>query len=203
MCVLMLTTSCTKLLMVTFCVRNPKVLDEKDIQREARKQDVPNDQVLVLDTNVIHEYPQDDTTRSVKLMVKNHLQPTQALYYNSSGELVSFHLTCYAKGYRSKWNHYGDFNQFPPKTAAPVDTLFSLQDQLRFIKTLDGKSIEMDNSYDYTAIFYFNRITRARGRRLLKTMKKNSELSDGKSIRFLYVNSDNFWSNGGDNRVEF
>ena len=186
-------TSCGKMLMWTFGMRNPKPYTEKDIKREARKQGIPKEHVYVLDTTFNQLFDNDDTSSSVKLMLKNHIQPAQALYYNSEGELISFHINCYAHGMKSKWNHFGDFDQFPPESAAPIDTLLALQEHLSFIRTLDGRSLTMVEKFDYVCIIYFNRVIRARNRRLVKEVNRNAALNKDGTMKILYVNTDNFY----------
>jgi len=192
--ILLFTTSCGKIFMLAFGVRNPKEYSEKDILREARKQNIPKEDVYVLDTSINNIVGNEDTAKEVRLMIKNHIQPAQALYYDKMGNLVSFHITCYAQGYRSKWNHFGAFNQFPPETAAPVDTLLPLNTHLSFIKTIDGNTLSNSGEYDYFVIVYFNRILRARGRRLVKEVKKNMKFIQDKKVRYIYVNTDGYWN---------
>ncbi len=175
-------------------VRQTKEYTISDVKKEARMQKIPQDRLFVMDTAVVAHYPTEDTSKKVKAMVKNHLQPAQALYYNSKGELVSFHINCYAHGFRTKWNYFGSFDQFPPETAAPVDSLFTLQDQFRYIKTLDGNSVKWDANSDYIIICYFNRMVRGRNRRLVKEVKKNLELMENSTVEVYYVNNDTFWS---------
>lgn len=186
-------TSCGKIFMFSFGLRNPKEYSNKDILKEARKQKIPKEHVYVLDTSINHFFNQLDTTKLVKSMYKNHIQPAQVLYYDSIGNLMSFHINCYAHGYRSKWNYYGAFDQFPPETAAPADTLLPLNVLASYIKTIDGESLTDMSGYDYYIIVYFNRNIRARGKRLVKEVKKNLKLNSDKKIKIIYVNSDQFW----------
>jgi hypothetical protein len=191
---MLFTSACGRILMWTFGFRNPANYTEKDILKEAKKQKIPGEDVFVLDTSVNQFLSRADTNvKAIKWMVKNHIQPAQALYYNSEGNLISFHINCYAKGLRTRWNYNGAFDRFPPGTSAPVDTLMSLNGHLNFIEPLNGREVPDVSGKDFVVIVYFNRLIRNRGRRLVKTVCKNAALNTDKKAAYLFVNTDHFW----------
>ena len=128
-------------------------------------------------------------------LLKNHLQPLQASYYNKEGNLISFHINCYAPGFPNlDWNHKGAMEVFPPKTQAPVDTLLTLQKQLRLIKSNNRKLPEMGEDFDYFVIVTWAGFLRKQSRGLINAVRENIRLNtDNKKVKIIYVCTDNIF----------
>ena len=109
--------------------------------------------------------------------MNNHVQPLQALYFDRSGRLVSYHVNCYAGGFPNlKWNHDDAFSSFPPASVSPLDTLVSLQDLLPHVKTPAGETPTCQSSpVDYTVVVMWPVFMGRQSKRLIKTVKKNLE----------------------------
>ena len=127
--------------------------------------------------------------------VNNHVQPLQALYFDRSGRLVSYHVNCYAGGFPNlKWNHDDAFSSFPPASVSPLDTLVSLQDLLPHVKTPAGETPTCQSSpVDYTVVVMWPVFMGRQSKRLIKTVKKNMETApDTLRTSLLLVNDDAF-----------
>ena len=127
--------------------------------------------------------------------VNNHVQPLQALYFDRSGRLVSYHVNCYAGGFPNlKWNHDDAFSSFPPASVSPLDTLVSLQDLLPHVKTPAGETPTCQSSpVDYTVVVMWPVFMGRQSKRLIKTVKKNLETApDMLRAELLLVNNDAF-----------
>ena len=127
--------------------------------------------------------------------VNNHVQPLQALYFDRSGRLVSYHVNCYAGGFPNlKWNHDDAFSSFPPASVSPLDTLVSLQDLLPHVKTPAGEAPTCQSSpVDYTVVVMWPVFMGRQSKRLIKTVKKNLETApDMLRAELLLVNNDAF-----------
>lgn len=178
--------------MTVMGLKNPKPYTNKQIVKEAKKQNIPTDNLFVLDPSFDDYLLSLDTSiLEIKYAIKNHYQPAKVIYFDSLGQNISFHINCYAQGYRSKWNAMGNFDVFPPKTAAPLDTVLNMVRLFEFVKPLESEKIYFDST-EYTAVVFFNRVLRGRNRRLVKEVVKNAELSNGKEFQVLYVNNDAF-----------
>jgi len=190
---------CSGFFAVLYGMKEPKSLSSNDIARYARKYHIPADQSYLLDSSYFNYVFSLDTAR-FKEQQKNHYQPLQALYYDQHGNLVSFHVNCYAGGFPNlKWNRNGILDTFLPRSQAPLDTILPLSIQLGYIKTLDGRYVEQSISgdNDYVVVVYWNHFLTRQSKRLIRYIKYNCKLDRGKKVRLLFVNDDNlFFGNG-------
>ena len=127
--------------------------------------------------------------------VNNHLQPLQAMYFDRAGQLVSYHVNCYAGGFPNlKWDHDDAFSTFPPASVTPLDTLVSLQGLLPYVKNPGGEmpTYQLDSA-DYTVVVLWPVFMGRQSKRLIKTVKKNMETApDTLRTSLLLVNDDAF-----------
>ena len=126
-------------------------------------------------------------------LIKNHLQPLQASYYNKEGKLISFHINCNAPGFPNlNWNNKKVMEVFPPESQAPVDTLLNLQTHLKLLESNSNKQIETEKDFDYFIIVNWAGFLERQSIRLINAVNKNIKLNyENKKIRIIYVCSDN------------
>jgi hypothetical protein len=124
-------------------------------------------------------------------LAKDLLQPIQAMYFDSSGRLISYHINCYAGGYPNlNWNRDGKFDVFPAKTQAPCDSLVTLSWLLPHLKPLEYPCVKMKD-LDYTVVVFWSRWTGRQSRRLVEFVQKNMKLASKETrIQIMYVNTD-------------
>ena len=124
---------------------------------------------------------------------KNHVQPLQALYFDSKGQLVRFYVNCYAGGFpQLHWNRNGAFENFLPKNQAPVDSLLSLRELAGFIKPISGNSeLLLEKYFDHYVIVFWDKCMKRHSKRLIKTIRNNLKLAKDQKTLVLYVNYDN------------
>ena len=154
----------------------------------------------MLDTNYMRYLFSFDTSKYAD-QIKNHYQPIQAAYYNKGGQLVSFHINCYAGlGVENKddlnWNQQDAFAEFVPKTVAPLDSILPLSKHLQFLKTFDNKDIDTTgfSAFNYTVIIHWGKKWRPRDcQNLFDIVKKNASKVKDEKVNVLYVNNDNNW----------
>lgn len=127
-------------------------------------------------------------------LLNNHLQPLQALYFDRNGQIVSYHVNCYADGFPNlRWNQKHAFDVFPPVTVAPPDTLVRLGSLLHHIKSPCGDSIKSHTeTADYTVVVMWPVFMGRQSKRLIRIVKKNLQLADSLQVNVLFVNNDNF-----------
>ena len=127
------------------------------------------------------------------VLLKQHLQPLQASYYNKAGKLISFHINCNAPGFPNlNWNYKKVMEVFPPESNAPVDTLLNLQTHLMLLKSNSNKQIEIEKDFDYFIIVNWAGFLKRQSIRLINTVNKNIKLNlENKKIVIIYVCSDN------------
>ncbi len=191
-------TSCSKIMSSFYGLKVPRERSPEKIQHFADKYGIPTDKSFVLDTSYMTFLVHPDTTQ--KVLIKNHLQPLQALYFDHSGQLVSYYINCNAGGFPNlKWNRNGLLDTFVPTTQTPTDTLLTLSRQLDFVRTMDNKSPgPTDYSQnDYTVVIYWSIFMGRQSKRLIKSIITNCHLAKGKSIDLLFVNEDNFFGHYG------
>jgi len=191
---LVVMSGCSPLLKVLYGIKKPKSLDEKQILEYAEKLNIPETGIYEPDTSYISFILSLDTVK-YKSEIKNHYQPLQALYYDNKGNLISFHVNCYAGGFPNlKWNREGSFDIFPPKTQAPVDSILPLKKLMGFLEPLTSSQKINAEQYDYIVIIFWNRFMKRQSKRLIRTVQENCRMEKNKTIRTIYVNDDNLFA---------
>jgi hypothetical protein len=164
------------------------------MQHYCEKYNIPSIENYELDTAFISLLSSLDTNK-YKIQKKNHSQPLQALYYDKTGKLMSFQNNCYAGGFPNlNWNRNGILTTFPPGQQAPIDSIFSLDLQLKYLKLLDHtEKFSFDNS-DYIVIVYWNRFMGRQSKRFIRFVQENSKIAKGENVKILYANTDNVFA---------
>lgn len=186
-------------------IRNPKVLTDKSILRQAKRLNMPLEDVYVLDTNYFdYLFGLDSTVNyaiespenqyypnTFKTQVKNHYQPLQAIYLDSNDVMVSFHVNCFAGGFPNlHWLHEGERMSFPPPFRAPLDSLLSINLLQSFMHPLHDNQHENSEKVDFTIIVIWNKFMGRQNRRFINFIQASLALAEGQSIRVYYVNAD-------------
>jgi hypothetical protein len=191
---LLIFTGCSPIISTLYGIRNPKPVNEIEIQKYAKKYKIPIVNSYELDTSYLSFLYSLDTS-VYRNEIKNHYQPLQVLYFDSTGRLISFLVNCYAPGFPNlKWNHYGILDTFPPGQQAQTDTLLNLDRQIKYLRLLSASENSLTGSYDYTAIVYWNKFMGRQSKRLVRYMQDNSLLSKNNSVRIIYANTDNIFA---------
>ena len=108
------TTSCSFIFIKMMGINKVKLLEEKQIIRTAKHYKIPTIDLYTLDTAYLSMVLNWDSTK-YKREIHDRYQPLQALYYKTNGELVSFHVNCYAPGFPNlQWGEDTIFNTFMP-----------------------------------------------------------------------------------------
>ena len=175
---------------------NWKYLSQEDLENFRKEFNLPKEKTFRLDTNYIRYLFSIDTTRYAD-QIKNHYQPIQALYYDRDGQLVSFHINCYAStgipDSDFNWNQQNAFENFVPRTAAPLDSILSLSKHLSFIRTFDKSAIDTTgfSAFDFTIIIHWGKKWRSNdSKNLINIVSNNANLAWKKKLNIIYVNSD-------------
>ena len=155
------------------------------------KQQKINDPVIYfIDT---HYKKQLQKLSNDTVLLKHHLQPLQASYYNKEGKLISFQINCNAPGFPNlNWNYKKVMEAFPPEYQAPVDTLLNLQTHLKFLKSNSNKQIETEKNFDYIITVNWAGFLKKQSIGLINAVNENIKLNlENKKIKIIYVCSDN------------
>jgi len=177
-----------------------KYLKDADIEKIAAKNQIPLNDLLVLDSTYKGFLRQFDTLLHAAT-IQNHYQPLQVLYFNKKGELLSFHANCFAGGFPNlNWTRDNHFQHFPPQTAAPLDSIFPLEKLLNFTRKTrdDAAKINLNNSNFYVLV-YWNRFLGRQSKRLIKLVQQNAKLHPQEKVQIIYINNDNFFLEQGIN----
>lgn len=187
-------TSCSAVILGLYGVKNPKFVQDKTIIQTARKYNIPSSDNYKLETGYLSYLFSLDTVQ-YKEEIKNHYQPLQALYYDSTGQVKSFQVNCYTGGFPNlKWNRNDIMNIFPPKQQAPIDNVLPLDTHLKFLVPLDRtKEIDPDN-FEYLIIVHWNKFMGRQSKRFIRLIQENRKLAGDRKVKILYVNSDNLFS---------
>ena len=111
-------------------MKKMKKLSDNQILKQGSKYNIPAKDAYVLDSGYVNFIFSLDSVRYQKES-HNHFQPLQALYYDQTGHLISFHINCNAGGFPNlKWNRFGAFDEFIPKQQTPPDSILPLKKHL-------------------------------------------------------------------------
>lgn len=185
-------TGCMSIVQSVIGIKDARKLTDEEIVKASRKFNIDQNTNYRLDTSYFSYIISLDTAL-YKTQKKNHIQPLQALYFDSQGKLIKYYLNCYAGGFPNlKWNRNGNLETFLPKDQAPTDTLLDLKKQLRFLKPVgvSPKEISTQN-YDYLVFVYWNKCTKRHSRSLINNINKNISKATNAKVKLIYVNYDN------------
>lgn len=183
--------SCSKLLLKTYGLKSIKPLSSASIIKQGKRYNVPEKDAFELDSTYYSFIQSLDTSR-YKQVQKDHFQPLQAIYYDKTGQMCSFHINCYCGGFPNlKWNRNGNFDTFLPKQQAPLDSVFTLEKQLSFIQPLSNQDVLNVSPFDYVVVVHWSRYMGRQSKRLIAQVQKNARLNKQDRIKIIYVNSDN------------
>ena len=186
--------SCTSTMSKIYGLKEIKVVDDGIILETAKTYKIPEEDIFELDTSYI-SYLYSFDTSLYKIQIKNHYQPLQALYFDKSGQLKSFHINCYAGGSLNlKWDRDSILNVFPPRQQAPLDSLLTLERQFKYLRPLGRTTIFNFDSYDYVVIIYWNRFMNRQSKRLINFIQENCKLANGFKVKMVYANNDNIFA---------
>lgn len=187
-------TSCSGIFTGIYGMHNIEAVDENTIARYANKYNVPLADNYELDTAYFSYLFSLDTSK-YNSQIKNHYQPLQALYYDNSGHLKSFQVNCYTGGFPNlKWDRNEIMSTFPPKEQAPIDSIVSLETQMKYLKRLSQTEQHFFESYDYVVIVYWNRFMGRQSKRLIRYVQDNVKLETARKVKVIYVNTDNIFA---------
>lgn len=185
-------TSCMTIVQSIFGIKDANKLSDNQITKTSKSFNVDQSANYRLDTTYLAYILNLDTTL-LKAQRKNHLQPLQALYFDSQGQLVKFYINCYAGGFPNiKWNRNGNLETFLPKDQAPLDTILNLKRQLSYLRPVCLSTNEtVTENQDYYIFVYWNKCTKRHSKRLIKSIKQNVARSTSTKVKTIYVNYDN------------
>ncbi len=176
-------------------LKDPKPLSDIEITKYSKTFKVDQFYNYRIDTSYLDFIQKLDTTKFNEQR-KNHIQPLQALYFNSKGELHKFYINCYAGGFPNlKWNRDGMLNTFLPKDQAPIDTILSLKRQLSYLRPVCSLTKEsVENSFDFYIVVYWNKCTKRHSKRLIKSIQYNVNKATSEKVIIIYANYDNVFA---------
>ena len=188
---MLLLSSCGAMFTKMYGIKKVTKVDERRILKWGKKYNIPPEASYQLDTCYYIDILSRDTTAAKKAQIKNHYQPLQALYYNNTQTLQSFHINCFAGGFPNiNWNRNGNFDVFPPKQQAPLDSLLPLNIHFNYIHNLTTSDSLSYQNTDYLVIVHWSRMMGRQSKRFIKFVQNNSQLAQDESVKIIYVNND-------------
>jgi hypothetical protein len=183
-------SGCSQLMLKAYGIKQTGTYQNQEIEKLCKKYNVPTSACYTLDTAYL-SFLLKQNSLYTKDQRNNHLQALQVLYFNENGQLTSYHVNCYAGVFPNlNWNSTGAFNTFTPTTTCPLDSIVSLDTQLKYIQPLISKSILTKNKIH--VFVYWNHFMGRQSKRLIELVKQNSQLTNANNIEIHYVNNDNF-----------
>lgn len=201
LCMVMLTlfSSCRSILGDIYGERDVSRLNEAMVENIISKDTIlSNHQNYYLDSSFVNAcYARFSGSRQ---LLHDFLQPMQALYFDSLGDLISWHLNCYAGGFPNlKWNRGNVFATFPPKSQRPVTDSISLKALQPYLRKFDKLSnYKPAQPAALTIIVFWNYQMFKQSKRLIDLVEKNLKLGGNKQMpKLVFVNTDLMYKNWG------
>jgi hypothetical protein len=183
--------SCSLILSSAYGIKGVKTIDEKTIILYGNKYDIPISNIYELDTSY-YSFLRSEKTKNNSIRIKDHYQPLQALYFDSTGYAQSYQVNCWAGGFPNlNWDRDSILTTFPPKMQAPLDSLLTLDLQLSFLQPLSVTGSFSVQDYDWVVVVYWNRYMGRQSKRFVRVIQDNSELESKSKVKIIYVNNDN------------
>lgn len=189
-----LLSSCSTVISSLYGIKPCETRSIDEIEKYAQKYDIPLKNLYLLDTSYISFINNIDSAHW--LLAKNHFQPLQALYFNNSGELVSFYNNCNAGGFPNlKWNRAGSLETFVPKTQIECDSILNFEKQLQYLMSIKGGKLALSNysSANYNVVVYWNISFGRQSKRFIKQIKENCERAENVTVNIFFANDDEFF----------
>jgi len=103
------------------------------------------------------------------------LQPLQVFYFDSSKQLLSYHVNCNAGGFPNlKWDREKHFDQFPPVSQTKLSKNITADLILGLSNSLSSVDLTIDEGNFYV-IVYWNLFLERQSKRLIDIVLKNIE----------------------------
>lgn len=187
-------SSCSFIMLKVMGMKSPKIMNDKLHARYLKKMKAPVENAYLLDTNYLHFIEINDTVNFRK-QKKNHYQPIQALYYGHNQFQEAWFINCFAPGYpKLNWNIENKFGTFPPKTAAPLDSLISFDSLIAHAKSFNNHpKHKVGENEPYTVVFIWNRFFNKESKRLHEIVLENLKMCP-EPYRIIYINNDNIYA---------
>ena len=147
-------SSCSRTLLKLYGIKATyTIVDDKNLVQLSPKYDIPLEDWYELDFSYYDFILSFD--KDIYIEEKNnHLQPLQALYFNSEGKLISYHVNCDMGGVPN----LNIFNTFLPNIQTKLDTIISLETlSLYLIPTVYSESFSHLN-YDYIVVVIWSEL---------------------------------------------
>lgn len=180
-----------------FGIKNPRLLNDDEIKKYAIKYGIPLESVYKLDTLKYRKAFQA-IKQSRPLLYHDVYQPLQVKGFDSVGKMTLFLINCNIQGGLTlKWDFAGTFDVFPPQQnyIAKVDTVLSLDDDIKFYQSLKGDTIDKSTlkGSDYTLIVFWSRFMNRQSKNLIQVLLNYQNHNNGKKIKELFINVDNLY----------
>ena len=176
--------SCTPMARILIGYRTPRVLSNQEIIALSKKLNIENFPIYSLDTTY---FDQIRLMYDDKYSRKIFNQPIM-LYFFKNDSLKSFtNNSAYPGVPKTKWNHFGHFNQYPPRTNYHEGSFnkLLLTDLIKNIHSvMNAKKFNVNEEYIFVS---FNNTFYRQSKGLIKIILKNyKEYKE----RIIFINND-------------
>jgi hypothetical protein len=132
----------------------------------------------------------DDTNYAVHLY-----QPIQAMYFDTMGQLVSYHINCNAGGFPNlKWNRHNAFNIYPPVTQTPCSDKITYSLIGPYLNGLTGEGI-VSTKREKVVIFWSTMMYKQSESLIALVMQNLKATGKESSVEVQFVNTDCLYKN--------
>lgn len=187
-------SSCSKILLGWFGIKNPKPLSEQKIERYAAKYGADVKRLYQFDTSFNSVWKdsvilgeQDD--KKMKARHKMVSQPLQYWLFDAEGRHLNYTANCYFNMNANGLNIGKGFDAFPPVTEGPVDSVITANLFFPYLNPV-GFTAEPATGADYTCIVIWGRFMGRNSRRLIKAVNKCLQNKGQNKVNVYYVNCD-------------
>ncbi len=122
-------------------------------------------------------------------------QPIQAMYFDTMGQLVSYHINCNAGGFPNlKWNRHNAFNSYPPLTQTPCSDKITYSLIGPYLNGLTGEGI-VSTKREKVVIFWSTMMYKQSESLIALVMGNLKANGKESSVEVQFVNTDWLYKN--------
>lgn len=187
-------SSCQSLIMGLAGMHQPRLVEDSEVMRLAKKFDIPEVDLFRLGVPY-RDWLKGIDTLQHSLERKHRYQPLQALYFDRNRQISSYHINCNATGFPNlHWDRDSILASFPPRQQTEPDSLLPFESHIKFLMRYAKSSPLQFSDDDFVVIVHWTTWMGRQSKRLIHFVQENAKLAGNLKVRILFVNGDEIYS---------
>jgi len=194
--VALLTSSCSKVMQLSYGIKQPKLLSSEKIISKQKRYGVDPSRSYVLNPDyLLEEKKLLNDPMCVISSLNDMLQPLQVRIFDPSDSMIGFQSNCHCGGFPNlRWDRYDVFSTVKASTTVNLtDTAFVFTEDAKNYSPLGHDENITANATDYQVVIFWSAFMGRQSRRLIRIA--NRHFKDESNVQITYVNTDVWYGN--------